>query len=392
MRIDENGTWLSLIYFRPGQLPLTELERRAAVAQATAPATAANPAPAAKDRDPLHGQVEAPKPADSHDPPLADQSDGVAAEPRPCEKGRRQTEATRDQAAHPGPGQQQPGAPRRAVGSASRDSLGLADLAGEPDSFRRQSEALRRLTRYLKRVPAAEDGLDFLKANNLFTGPWGENLSRRKTRVRGILKFLARDFDAGKCGNGPVNVGKYESWAREKFPEGLVGGTADYLTEEGEVVRVTKNLRIRPDFIAVFMAVCEFALLTDKNRDGSLPHERAKSLWDKLYAVGAIRVKFNARKWAACRDELEKQGVIEVVDRDYGHGKAMRWSVGAYFPFLGLWKTPRQPSLRGPADPAAVFPGGGRGEEREGGHNTLLRQQPSRDAVSAGPRLPRPPP
>src|SRR5262249_43227248 len=143
-------------------------------------------------------------------------------------------------------GQPQPEVPRRAVGSASRDYLGLADLAGEPDSFRRQSEALRRLTRYLKRVPTPEDGLDFLKANNLFTGPWGENLSRRKTRVRGILKFLARDFDAGKCGKGSVNVGRYESWAREKFPEGLVGGTAGYLTEEGEVVRVKKNLRISP--------------------------------------------------------------------------------------------------------------------------------------------------
>jgi hypothetical protein len=374
-------------HLRPGRLPATLADLRG---------ERRTPAPRTTDalRDQLEAvyhRVESPEarnPDDSLHLLFADLCDRLEAGPQPRTRRERQAIA-QDQEEDRGPGRQQREAPRRTVESASRSYLDLADLAGEPDSFARQSEALRRLSRYLKRVPSFEEGLDFLKDNSLFTGPWEENLSRRQTRVKSILRFVARTFDARKCGNGSVNVGKYDQWTRRSFPTGLVGGKGDYLTEEGTVVRVEKNIPVGPDFIGVFMAVCEFALLADKNRDGSLPHARAEELWNKLQAEGVITVKFDARKWAVCRDELEKHGIIQITDRCYGHGKAMKWAVGLYFPFLGLWKTPKQPSRLGPVGTVTVFSERG---EREETHNTLLHSQSPRGAVSAGSRLPRPPP
>jgi hypothetical protein len=203
--------------------------------------------------------------------------------------------------------------------------------------------------------------------------------------VRDILKFIAATFDAGKCAHGSVSVGKYDEWAAEKFPGGLTGRTRSGLAEDGNVVD-GQAVHVSPGFIGVFLAVCEFALLTDKNQDDSLPHRRAQELWEALYAKGLISVPFCARKWAACREEMVRHGVVAITDRDYRHGKAMRWALGPYFPFLGLWKTPRPPSLLGPGCLTR------RWRRREQGHNTLLRKQSPRTGVGV-PWMPaRPPP
>jgi hypothetical protein len=383
----EDDPWVSLKHFRSWRLPATLADLRAERETSTP-----RNADALRDQlEAVYHRVESPEaqnPDDSLHLLFADLCNRLEAGPQPdTRKGRRAI--AQGQEDDRGPGRQEREAPRRTVESASRSYLDLADLAGEADSFQRQSEALRRLARFLKRVPSFDEGLDFLKDNSLFTGPWEENLSRRQTRVKSILRFVARTFDARKCGNGSVNVGKYDAWARRSFPTGLVGGKGDYLTEEGTVVRFSKNVRVGPEFIGVFMAVCEFALLIDKNRDDSLPHARAEELWDKLHAEGVIAVKFDARKWAVCRDQLEKHGIIQITDRCYGHGKAMKWAVGLYFPFLGLWKASKQPSRLGPVGTVTVFSERG---EREETHNTLLHWQSPRGAVSAGSRLPRPPP
>ena len=135
-----------------------------------------------------------------------------------------------------------------------------------------------------------------------------------------------------------MNVGKFDAWARKKFPNGLVGGKRRLLTEEGEVVEVNQNIRVSSQFIACFMAVAEFALLIDKNQDATLPHRRAEQLWESLFAKGLLPVRFCARKWAVCRELLVEQGIIRITNREYHTGKAMEWDVGRYFPGLGLWK------------------------------------------------------
>lgn len=299
----------------------------------------------------------------------------------------------------PGTDEQEPGGDRTAapgisnLRDAGRDhrlpGVFVDDLLAEPDSHKRQHQALLRLARHLKRVPTLDEALAFIKEKSLFTGPWDQHLPRRKARVRSILKFIARSFDAGRCATGTVNVGKYDAWAKDKFACGMSGNLGGSIDEYGQWVS-GKTVHVGPSFIGVFLAVAEFALLIDQNEDGSLPHRRAEELWDCLYAKGLISVKFDARKWAVCRDELEKHGIIKIVDRNYGHGQAMKWAPGTFFPFLGLWKKPRQPSLVGPVD-LASFLAGRRGKVTEE-HNTLLQTQSPRASVSDCWPLSRPPP
>jgi hypothetical protein len=95
----------------------------------------------------------------------------------------------------------------------------------------------------------------------------------------------------------------------------------------------------------VFTSIVEFALLIEKNQDDSVPHDRCKELWNTLKNNGLISVNFNDRKWAVCREELAKLGIIVITDKNYCTGKAMRWNTGRYFPGLGQWKIKKSTSL-----------------------------------------------
>jgi hypothetical protein len=275
--------------------------------------------------------------------------------------------------------------PAKAFTSPLKINIKLVDLESEPDSFKRQKEALFRLARYLKRAPNLDEALKYLHEQNQFTAPWERNEARRRRRVRDILQFIARTFDAGKCAHGAVNVGKYDEWAAKKFPNGVTGRTRSGLDEDGNKVD-GQAVHVSPTFIAAFMAVAEFALLIDKNQDDSLPHHRAETLWEALYAKGLVSVPFCARKWAVCREAMVRHGVVVITDRDYRHGKAMRWDVGPHFPFLGLWKTPEPPSLLGPG----CF--GRRMRTTQQQHNTLLHGRSGRTVVEAVLMPARPPP
>src|SRR5262249_15685761 len=115
----EGNLWFHRNYYRPGQLPLTEPEWRAARAEARN--TAQQP----------------PEPqADNHQP----------QSPRRDERPIKATSAPLKQS----PPNKQP------IKATLKINLKLADLASEPDSFKRQKEALFRYARYLKRVPTTE--------------------------------------------------------------------------------------------------------------------------------------------------------------------------------------------------------------------------------------------
>lgn len=235
------------------------------------------------------------------------------------------------------------------VKSPLKVNLDVADLAGQPDSFARQRDALLRYSRYLKRVPTLDEAMAFLKDRGLHSGTWTDNLDKRRVRVKGILKFIGRSFDPARCATGSVNIGKYDAWARSRFPGGLVHVyhrrdlTADMQTVHTQTVCI-----VSAEFVSVFLSVCEYALAIDKNLDDSLPQARARTLWTTLYDKGQVSIKFDDRKWSACREALVLHGVIKIMDREYHSGQAMKWEFGVYFPFLGLWKTPKLPSLVGP--------------------------------------------
>lgn len=356
LRERDDRTWLAECYYRPGQIPITEHELKEET-------DARNHA--ALDR--VGGDVRG---------VVRESTQGQGQGSGPCALPGGENLLRTQQDVHTA-GKEKRG----------RFNLDLSDLMAEPDSFKRQREALFRLARYLKRVPTLDESLRLFKEQRLFTGSWSQNETRRRTRTSGTLAFIAESFDAGKCANGSVNVGKYDAWARCHFPNGLHGKNRRGMTENGQIVETESGVHVSPEFIAVFLAVCEFALLTDKNQDGTLPHKRAEDLWNVLYAKGVIAVRFCPRKWAVCREELTRSGVVQITDRNYGPGKAMEWALGRYFPFLGLWKTPRQPGLLGPGEFTTK-----RGNNTNSRHNTLLRQR-SLEVPVVGPiPLPRPPP
>ena len=53
------------------------------------------------------------------------------------------------------------------------------DEADNPNSFERQHSALLEFCRRMKRVVSEQEALDYIKANSLFTGRWGDNIARR---------------------------------------------------------------------------------------------------------------------------------------------------------------------------------------------------------------------
>jgi hypothetical protein len=271
-------------------------------------------------------------------------------------------------------------------------------LLDEPDSYKRQLHALLVFARSLGRVPKLAEALEYIETNGLYTGSWAENEGKRAKRVSGILTTIAQTFDSSVCKKRTVdaaklqaffsvNVGKYDTWANAKYPNGLV---RLYKKRVGDDDRVYEEfVRVPTSFISLFVAMCEFCLLVDKNDDDSFPQDRAMAAWGVLVEKGLVTETFCPRKWAVCRDAFDKF-IVEVFDREYFAGKAMKWRVGRYFPGLGLWKEKRQPSL---LDPVSLAEFCKRMKEKEKERlNPLLRQQSVKMTESGYFQPIRPPP
>ncbi len=219
--------------------------------------------------------------------------------------------------------------------------------ADNPNALERQHKALLVFCRRMKRVVTVEEALSFVKDNNLYSGDWEDNRTHRRVRVRWILKRIAKTFDASKCCGVrySISIGKYDNWARHHV--GTIRGTDRRdLDEQGNLVVRPNYRQVDWRFVSVFLAIIEYCLVISPNEDGSLPQVRAEDLWKRCYYGGLTSVKFDERKWAICRDWLEKQCVIKVVDRNWHRGKAMRWAVAKDFNRLHIWwRREKQPGL-----------------------------------------------
>ena len=181
-----------------------------------------------------------------------------------------------------------------------------------------------------------QEALRYIKANGLYTGAW-EN-SRRPSRVRWILSRIAKTFDVSRCHGvrHDVQVGKYDQWARTHV--GTIRGHDRRTMDEYGNVTVRENRhQVGWQFVTGFLSVAEYCLVSSPNEDGSLPHARAKDVWDRCYQGGLIKMPFCDRKWAICRDWLERRGVLKITDRNWHRGKAMQWEVSAEFRRLPQW-------------------------------------------------------
>jgi hypothetical protein len=82
-------------------------------------------------------------------------------------------------------------------------------------------------------VVSLEEGLAFIKGNNLFTGAWEENKSKRRLRVAQILSFIAKTFNPSLCVGvrHEIIFGKFDSWSKKHCTDGWQSPTKKWLDE-----------------------------------------------------------------------------------------------------------------------------------------------------------------
>ena len=209
-------------------------------------------------------------------------------------------------------------------------------VAANPDSFRRQLDALLLLARRNRRVPELAEALDFIRQAGLYTGTWRENEEQREARVRWLLEHIARTFDPGKCGAGKVDVGKYRAWCQKRFPVRL----------PVKRLHVARG-QYRPagtlcaEDVAVYLAIFDFCLKSGQiKQDRGIPHRRVSQLWQALHRSGATRRSVSDLKIRAIREWLAQHEVIAITDRNYCPQRhvSMKYDYGKFYPFLGRWK------------------------------------------------------
>lgn len=218
------------------------------------------------------------------------------------------------------------------------------DLVDETDSFKRQREALLGLCRRLKYVPEIDEALAFIESNKLFSGDWEDNLEKRRQRVQGILGFINQTFDAAKLNSGHVEIGKYDEWVKKRFPNGI---NSKRRANDREGTITCRSVSVSPEWISAALSIIDFLLLVDPCPDGALPQERAKQMWLALNDRSAIKEKWDSRKWLILRETLVNYEIIQITDRKFEPGKAMRWAVAKFFPFLRLWARKAVKAIKG---------------------------------------------
>ena len=209
----------------------------------------------------------------------------------------------------------------------------LDELRLEPDAFIRQSEAMRILCRKLKRVATVEEGLDFIKQNNLYSGDWFN--PARSSRVKDILRFTAKTFDKTKCGNGgsfDFNPKKHIKFIKSKFQGSYkISKTGfDINKSSSGFVRQRKSI-ITLKEINIYHTIFESCRSSAKYKDGGVPELRMSQMWDVLKSTGQIKGSWNRDKWEWLRGRLIDLKVI-VCDFVKQRKKSYCYSEGENHP------------------------------------------------------------
>ena len=71
--------------------------------------------------------------------------------------------------------------------------------------------------------------------------------------------------------------------------------------------------------LAIALPIVKFCS-QNRNADGTMPTNRIKIIWDRLFAEGEIDRAFDYHRWRVIRDLIETQGGLEMEDRRFYTG------------------------------------------------------------------------
>jgi hypothetical protein len=93
---------------------------------------------------------------------------------------------------------------------------------------------------------------------------------------------------------------------------------------KGEILRTSGRHVVLEEDVAIFLLLGSW-LSRHMNADGSMPWARFKGLWDACYAAGDIERAFEAKRFAAIRNQFEAWGLLEWENVHYRTGQAAKW-------------------------------------------------------------------
>jgi hypothetical protein len=207
---------------------------------------------------------------------------------------------------------------------------------GNADAFARNLEDIRPFVRAFwkehRRLPSTQETLDWIKANNRFSGSWEDRESKRAKRVGQILDFTEQTFDPKKLSQGdhhPVllKLGKLSWWVRQRFGS-IMSGRRSSLREFDPVTMTApvQDVSVPANFVETFLAVADFCLRQDPLDNKAVPTNRIKKLWEMVEG-GA---PWNQQYFQVVRDRMDRMGIISIFDRNHRSGKAWRWEAGEF--------------------------------------------------------------
>jgi hypothetical protein len=180
----------------------------------------------------------------------------------------------------------------------------------------------------LGRVPTEIEALAFISAEGLYTGTWSDNFRDRENRVKQILARIAKTFDPTKCSSNVHQLEAHSLQQKRAFVQHYYPRGIAYHHDPG----VTQPSNISCEHAAVFLTITEFCLIHSPNPDASVPRERFESLWKQMRERKLTSACWNRHHWIRLRELFVNEGMIEITDREFAPGKAMRWRITSRFP------------------------------------------------------------
>jgi hypothetical protein len=98
---------------------------------------------------------------------------------------------------------------------------------------------------------------------------------------------------------------------------------------KGEILTTSGRHVVLEVDVAIFLLLGSW-LSRHMNADGSMPWARFKGFWNSVYAAGDIERPFEAKRFAAIRNQFEAWGLLEWENVHYRQGAAAKWCFSKY--------------------------------------------------------------